>query len=221
MAKILIYNNNTNRMETYFRDENQAMPYNSGRTLTVDEFSGSSTSNILWTDVQTMESWNSFRYIYGRPIFVGFAFKRTWEGGHGTLSQHYAGVAFDVGQNLDYSGRLNLRNRTASSGVWSYVEPIELTPRWVHFDDRRVASGYPLIRLGSRGNYVCIAQDALINLGYDTGGLDGVFGNRTYNSVRSYQSRNGLAVDGIVGNNTWRVLMNEVVGLGRTSTTIN
>ena len=221
MAKILVYNNYSNRMETFNRSSNQAMPYNSGRTLTVDEFSGSSTSNILWTDVQTMESWNSFRYIYGRPIFVGFAFKRPWEGGHGTLSQHYAGVAFDVGQNLDYSGRLNLRNRAAASGVWSYVEPIELTPRWVHFDDRRVASGYPLIRLGSRGNYVCIAQDALINLGYDTGGLDGVFGNKTYNAVRSYQSRNGLAVDGIIGNNTWRVLMNEVVGMGRTNTTIN
>ena len=164
-----------------------------------------------------MESWNSFRYIYGKPIFVGFAFKRPWEGGHGTLSQHYAGTAFDVGQNLDYAGRLNLRNRAASSGIWSYVEPIELIPRWVHFDDRRVASGYPLIRLGSRGNYVCIAQDGLINLGYDTGGLDGVFGNKTYNAVRNYQSKNSLAVDGIVGNNTWRVLMNEVVGMGRTN----
>ena len=58
-------------------------------------------------------------------------------------------------------------------------------------------------------------------MGYDTGGLDGVFGNKTYNAVRSYQSRNGLAVDGIIGNNTWRVLMNEVVGMGRTSTTID
>ena len=221
MARILVYNNYSNRMETFNRSLSQAMPYNSGRSLTVDEFLGSSNSNILWTDVQTMESWNSFRYIYGRPIFVGFAFKRPWEGGHGTLSQHYAGVAFDVGQNLDYAGRLNLRNTAAASGVWGYVEPIELTPRWVHFDDRRIATGYPLIRFGSRGNYVCIAQDALINLGYDTGGLDGVFGNKTYNAVRSYQSRNGFAVDGIIGNNTWRVLMNEVVGMGRTSTTID
>ena len=130
-------------------------------------------------------------------------------------------MAFDVGQNLDYAGRLNLRNRAASSGVWSYVEPIELTPRWVHFDDRRVASGYPLIRRGSRGNYVCIAQDALINLGYDTGGLDGVFGNKTYNAVRSYQREKSLSVDGIIGNNTWRTLMNQVVGSGSNNNTIN
>lgn len=221
MAKILVYNNYSNRMETYYRNANQAMPYNSNRTLTVDEFSGSSISNILWTDVQTMESWNSFRYIYGRPIFVGFAFKRPWEGGHGTLSQHYAGVAFDVGQNLSSSQRVNLRNQAASSGVWGYVEPIVDTPRWVHFDDRWVPSGYPLIRQGSRGNYVCILQDGLINLGYNTGGLDGVFGSRTNSAVREFQRVNGLSVDGIVGPITWRTLMNQVVGMGKTSTTID
>ncbi|MGN1299552.1 MAG: peptidoglycan-binding protein [Candidatus Scatovivens sp.] len=221
MAKILIYNNYSNRMETYNRSLTQAMPYNSNRTLTVNEFRGSSKSNILWTDVQTMESWNSFRYIYGRPIYVGFAFKRPWEGGHGTLSQHYAGVAFDVGQNLTSEGRAYMRNLAVSSRIWSYVEPAADTPRWVHFDDRWVASGYPLTRLGSRGNYVCIAQDALINLGYNTGGLDGVFGNRTYNSVKSFQSKNGLSADGILGPITWRALMNQTVGSGSNSNTIN
>lgn len=29
MAKILVYNNDNNRMETYYRGENEAMPYNS------------------------------------------------------------------------------------------------------------------------------------------------------------------------------------------------
>ena len=37
MAKILVYNNNTNRMETYYRSENQRMPYNNNSTLTVRE----------------------------------------------------------------------------------------------------------------------------------------------------------------------------------------
>ena len=126
-----------------------------------------------------------------------------------------------MGQNLDYAGRLNLRTKSVNSGVWSYVEPIELTPRWVHFDDRKVASGYPLIRLGSRGNYVCIAQDDLNTLGYRTGGLDGVFGTQTTNAVRNYQRSRGLTVDGIIGCNTWRSLQENVVGTGATSTTIN
>ena len=82
MAKILVYNNDNNRMETYFRGENEPMPYNTNGTLKVREFRGSSKSNILWTTRNTMRAWNSTRYLYGAPIPVGFAFKRSWEGGH-------------------------------------------------------------------------------------------------------------------------------------------
>ena len=215
MAKILVYNNSTNRMETYYRGEAESMPYISNRTLTVNEFRGSSNSDLLWTDRRCMRAWNSFRYVYGRGIFVGFAFKRPWEGGHGILSQHYAGLAFDVGQNLNSVQRNAMRNLAISSGIWNYVEPASLTPRWVHFDERQVSSGYPIVRQGSRGVYVCILQDALMTLGYNTGGLDGVFGVRTRESVRVYQASRGLTQDGIVGNNTWNRLMNEVVGRGQ------
>lgn len=211
MAKILVFNNNLNRMETFYRGENEAMPYISNRTLTVKEFRGSSKSDVLWTDRRCMMAWNSFRYVYGKPIFVGFAFKRPTEGGHGILSQHYAGLAFDVGQNLSNAGRNEMRNLAISSKIWNYVEPANLTPRWVHFDERQTVSGYPLVRRGSRGVYVCILQDALMSLGYSTGGLDGIFGAVTEKSVRDYQSKNGLQVDGLVGNKTWNKLMNEVV----------
>ena len=212
MAKILVYNNNSNRMEIFYRNLNDSMPYITNRTLKVGEFRGVSESDILWTDRRCMLAWNSFRYIYGKPIFVGFAFRRPYEGGHGILSQHYAGLAFDVGQNLNVNERNNMRNLAISSGIWNYVEPASLTPRWVHFDERQVASGYPIIRYMSRGVYVCVAQDALIYLGYDTGGLDGVFGRRTESSVKEYQRTRGLVADGIIGPATWRKLMEEVVG---------
>ena len=130
------------------------------------------------------------------------------------------GLAFDVGQTLSSSQRLLLRNLANSSGYWSYVEPISLTPRWVHFDNRWTLAGYPLTRQGNKGPYVLVAQDALNTLGYDTGGLDGVFGAKTRNSVLGFQSQNGLVTDGIIGNNTWNVLMNQVVGKGATTTTI-
>lgn len=226
MAKILVYNQDTNRMETFYRNESDSMPYNTNRTLRVREFRGSSKSNILWTDKRTMQAWNSQRYIYGAPIKVGFAFKRPYEGGHGNQSQHYAGTAFDVGQNLTNAQRAVLRNSAKSSGLWVYVEPVSLSPTWVHFDRRFgtpacSSGGFPLIKRGSRGNYVCIAQDDLNTLGYRTGGLDGVFGEQTYNAVRNYQRSRGLAVDGIIGCNTWRSLQENVVGTGKTSTTIN
>lgn len=122
MAKILVYNQDTNRMETFFRGESEAMPYNTNNTLRVREFRGSSNSNILWTDKRTMQAWNSQRYIYAAPISVGFAFKRPYEGGHGNQSQHYAGTAFDVGQRLTNAQRTVLRNSARNSGVWTYVE---------------------------------------------------------------------------------------------------
>jgi len=148
------------------------------------------------------------------------------KGGHGTLSQHYAGTAFDVGQTLSNTRRIALWNSARSSGVWSYVEPISLTPTWVHWDKRFgipacSSGGYPTLRRGSISNYVCIAQDDLNTLGFNTGGLDGIYGARTQEAVRNYQTRAGLTADGIVGCNTWRALQNAVIGTGATSTTIN
>ena len=226
MAKILVFNNDTDRMETYYRGEAEPMPYNTNGTLKVREFRGSSKSNILWTTKRTMQSWNSQRYIFGAPIYVGFAFKRPYEGGHGNQSQHYAGVAFDVGQTLTQSRRTALWNSANNSGVWSYVEPISVTPTWVHFDKRFgkpacSTGGFPTVKRGSLSNYVCIAQDDLNTLGYRTNGLDGIFGIATYNAVISYQRARGLSADGIVGCNTWRSLQEDVVGTGATNTTIN
>ncbi len=119
-----------------------------------------------------------------------------------------------------------LFNSAKNSGVWSYVEPILLTPTWVHFDKRFgtpscSTGGFPQLKRGSVSNYVLIAQDDLNTLGFKTGGLDGIFGIGTQNAVISYQKSRGLVADGIVGCNTWRSLQEAVVGTGPTNTTIN
>lgn len=226
MAKIIVYNNDTDRMETYYRGLSESMPYNTNRTLIVKEFRGSSNSNTLWTTKRTMTSWNTQRFIFGTSIPVGYAFKRSWEGGHGNQSQHYAGTAFDVGQMWTNQKRANLRYSAENSGLWSYVEPVSISPTWVHFDRRQsppacTSGGYPTLKQGSLSVYVLIAQDDLNTLGYPTGGLDGIFGNQTRIAVRNYQASRGLSVDGIIGCNTWRSLQENVVGTGRTSTTID
>lgn len=141
-------------------------------------------------------------------------------------SQHYAGTAFDVGQILSQTQRVKLYNSAKNSGVWSFVEPISLTPTWVHFDKRFgkpacSTGGYPLIKRGSLSNYVLIAQDDLNTLGFRTGGLDGIFGSATQEAVKNYQRKVGLTADGIVGCNTWSSLQEDVVGTGKTSTTID
>jgi len=126
MAKIIVYNNDTNRMETYYRGENEPMPYNTNGTLKVKEFRGSSKSDTLWTEKRAMQAWNSQRYLYGKPIPVGYAFKRPYEGGHGSQSQHYAGVAFDVGQRLSNSQRDAIRRSAIASDLWRICGPRQL-----------------------------------------------------------------------------------------------
>ena len=68
--------------------------------------------------------------------------------------------------------------------------------------------GCPLIQRGANGNITRLLQEKLTKLGYNTNGVDGIFGNGTYNAVREFQKNNGLSIDGIVGQNTWRKLLN-------------
>ncbi|MCL2694924.1 MAG: peptidoglycan-binding protein [Clostridiales bacterium] len=225
MPTVLILNQDTNRMERFELNWDSAMPYVTGRTLTVREFRGSSCSSFLWSDRRTLEAWNRTRAAFGRPIYVGFAFKRIWEGGHAGQSQHYAGTAFDVGQDLSAALRTTLRNTALQTRAWVYVEPAALTPTWVHFDRRAIPSacpsgGYPVLREGSRGNYVLILQDALNTLGFTGSGLDGLFGPGTRGVVQRYQRANSLTADGIVGCATWTRLTGQVVGRGQSGTTL-
>ena len=101
MARLLVYDAYENKVYTYANlRENDPMPYSTGTTLRVREFRGKSGSPVLWTTIAAMEAWNLTRRKYGKGIPVGYAFRRIWEGGHGTRSQHYAGVSLDVGQSL-------------------------------------------------------------------------------------------------------------------------
>lgn len=64
----------------------------------------------------------------------------------------------------------------------------------------------PVLRQGSSGEAVKALQRELNDSGASLT-VDGSFGPATYSAVRSYQSRVGLLVDGIVGNNTWGSLI--------------
>ena len=219
---IYVYNPGNNIIETYYKNGSDSMPYNTGATLKVSEFRGSSSAKHLYTDKRAMEAWNSFRSYYGKGIHVGYAFKRIWEGGHGVTSQHYAGLAFAVGQNLGSSERENLRAAARNCGLWGYVEPASEAPTWVHFDRRLVSgSGYSQIQEGAKGVYVFILQDALNALGYTGSAFNGTFSSATTASVKRFQRDKGLSVDGIVGSNTWNKLANAAKGIGKTSTVVN
>ena len=203
MAKLFVYDAFNNRFYTYNLNENDPMPYSYDSTLKLREFRGSSGANVLWTTTAAMEAWNLTRRTYGRSIPVGYAFKRIWEGGHGTTSQHYAGVAFDVGQSSGADARKAIYRR--------YGKPA----------CAKTAAGYPTVRRGSRSTYVLVLQDALNALGYTTGTLDGVFGARTETALKGVQRRFGLTADGVCGCRSWKKITEAVVGIGRTATVID
>lgn len=57
------------------------------------------------------------------------------------------------------------------------------------------------------GDDVRAVQQKLEEKGYDTGGVDGVYGPNTQKAVKAYQQAQGLETDGIVGPKTWAALM--------------
>ena len=59
---------------------------------------------------------------------------------------------------------------------------------------------------GSTGNEVIQIQTRLKNWGYYNGAIDGIYGYETYRAVRYFQSKNGLAIDGVAGSATLSAL---------------
>nr|WP_207719352.1 M14 family metallopeptidase [Clostridium sp. cel8] len=69
-----------------------------------------------------------------------------------------------------------------------------------------------ILRIGNRGNEVMRVQSVLKKLGYNPGVVDGIFGVKTENAVKRFQKMNGLEADGIIGENTYRVLKRFIEG---------
>ncbi|WP_236035262.1 peptidoglycan-binding domain-containing protein [Alkalihalobacterium elongatum] len=63
-----------------------------------------------------------------------------------------------------------------------------------------------ILRRGSKGEPVKELQRQLTSLGYNTRGIDGIFGPATEAAVRNFQKSKKLTVDGVVGPQTKRAL---------------
>ena len=69
-------------------------------------------------------------------------------------------------------------------------------------------SKYPVLKKGSKGEYVYTLQKLLVSKGYDPKGVDGIFGPGCDAAVRKFQRDKKLVVDGCVGPKTWGALYN-------------
>ncbi|MDY5348173.1 MAG: peptidoglycan-binding protein, partial [Candidatus Ventricola sp.] len=64
------------------------------------------------------------------------------------------------------------------------------------------SGGYVLLKLGSSGLEVRKLQARLAELGYYSGGTDGIYGETTASAVKAFQRANGLSGDGQAGEQT-------------------
>lgn len=67
-------------------------------------------------------------------------------------------------------------------------------------------SACPNVKQGMRGNITWLIQARLYTLGFNTNGVDGIYGSGTKNAVAKYQSSVNIASDGICGKNTFEKL---------------
>jgi peptidoglycan hydrolase-like protein with peptidoglycan-binding domain len=81
----------------------------------------------------------------------------------------------------------------------------------------------PSLKKGAKGEAVAIVQQALLDLGFSmpistragSGLPDGAYGLETEATVRAFQSRNGLHVDGIAGRETLKRLEESIRALSQ------
>lgn len=67
-------------------------------------------------------------------------------------------------------------------------------------------SACPNVKQGMKGNITWLIQARLYTLGFNTNGVDGIYGSGTKNAVAKYQSSVNIASDGICGKNTFEKL---------------
>lgn len=68
------------------------------------------------------------------------------------------------------------------------------------------ATEVAIVGASSSKSDIKLIQQKLKNWGYYTGSVDGIYGSKTKAAVKYFQRRNGLTVDGIVGNKTLKAM---------------
>ena len=88
--------------------------------------------------------------------------------------------------------------------VASRTERQPRTSYWINIDEADQSE--PVLKMGSTGLPVRPAQKRMSLVGYDVGGVNGRYGTATKGAVKKLQQQRGLAVDGVVGLQTWSII---------------
>lgn len=106
------------------------------------------------------------------------------------------------------SSKMNCRHDAIDLKRWTYFG----IPDFVDYSDQEpeektVMIELDVLRKGSKGEQVKTLQRLLKALGYRTGSIDGEYGGKTEKAVCSFQTKEKLPADGVVGQKTWEALL--------------
>lgn len=127
------------------------------------------------------------------------------------LSAHYG-----AGEHICGPSTCNLISTPMDGTQWtdSYLPNVDMSalsdgffgtvpaPTWTE----KIVQQLPTVQQGMTGEAVRTAQGALVARHHEIA-IDGIFGTETATAVRTAQSQAHIAVDGVVGQQTWPVLL--------------
>ena len=132
------------------------------------------------------------------------------------FKQNSAGRMYHVGIYLGdgtvaemASSDSNYQRRNVGVAGWTHWGQ----PGWISYvaadDNLDLQIKLPSLVRGARSSYVRTLQQILAARGYDTNGIDGIFGTATEQAVKQYQNAAGVQVNypGTVGAKTWSALL--------------
>ncbi len=187
------------------------LPFAKHSLLSIETLRSRSASDLLWIDMRAIEALDLLLAL-SSPHLVRNAFRRVGEAVHIGQSAHYAGLAFDIGYRLSFKEQLHLADLALSCCGFDRVEPLGLTPGWLHVEKliaepASIKGGYPLLIPGDCGVHVFVLQDALLKHNMLSAGITGCYCRATALDVARFQVAFALAPTGKVNALTWEALM--------------
>lgn len=197
------------------------------KNFKVREFACSDGSDVILIDDQLVILLQAIRDKFARPVHIGSGYRTLAYNnqiGGAKNSRHIYGKAadIDVGSNPVTDALLVAMTAQALGvpqiGCYMYADG----QSWVHIGSaagnlwRQAAPGQlvviptflPLLRQApDKNDFVERLQQILAAGSFYTGGIDGVYGQKTLRAVRAFQKAERITIDGIVGPVTWRHIL--------------
>lgn len=182
------------------------------------------TANLL-LDKDIIPILERFREYVEAPVTINSAYRtKSYNSkvGGASNSYHLYGRAFDIPFKSTYKNFTSVDmmckffNTLGLKGIIKYSSFVHIDTRTTkyHANNSGTHLSFGTVNIpfngnlknGSKNIYVGIMQYKLKMLGYNIGNADNIFGTKTKESVKEFQRKNNLTVDGICGKNTWSKL---------------